>query len=166
MVEIREIREDDAEAFLALCRRLDEETTFMMYEPGERTTTVEEQRAVIHDLLATGNSTVLVAEVEGRLAGYVGCYGGEFRRVRHVGYIVAGVLQAYASRGIGTRLFAALDDWAAGSGIRRLELTVQARNEAGIRLYRKMGFEVEGTKRRAMRVDDEWIDELYMAKLQ
>jgi RimJ/RimL family protein N-acetyltransferase len=49
--------------------------------------------------------------------------------------------------------------------MQRLELTVQEHNQAGIRLYRKMGFQVEGTRRRAMRVDDRWVDELYMAKL-
>jgi RimJ/RimL family protein N-acetyltransferase len=165
MVQIREIREDDAEPFLSLCRLLDTETTQMMYEPDERETTVEEQRSAIHDLLATGNSTVLLAEVDGQLVGYVGCYGGEFRRVRHVGYVVAGVRTAYSGRGIGTLLFEALEGWARQRGMQRLELTVQEHNQAGIRLYRKMGFQVEGTRRRAMRVDDRWVDELYMAKL-
>lgn len=36
---------------------------------------------------------------------------------------------------------------------------------AAIRLYQRVGFEVEGTKRRSLRVEGEFVDELYMAKL-
>lgn len=43
MVSIRQISETDADNFLGLMRQLDEETKFMMYEPRERQTTVEEQ---------------------------------------------------------------------------------------------------------------------------
>ncbi len=41
---IRKIHESDAEQFLNLCNKLDTETQFMMLEPGERSTTTEEQR--------------------------------------------------------------------------------------------------------------------------
>ena len=40
---IRPIDVQNACAFLNLCRQLDQETHYMMFEPGERTTTVEEQ---------------------------------------------------------------------------------------------------------------------------
>jgi ribosomal protein S18 acetylase RimI-like enzyme len=38
-------------------------------------------------------------------------------------------------------------------------------NAAAIGLYRKMGFEVEGTRRAALRIGAESVDEYYMAKL-
>ena len=44
---IRNICEGDAEQFLNLCNKLDAETQFMMLEPGERSTTTEEQRTQI-----------------------------------------------------------------------------------------------------------------------
>lgn len=47
MTRIRTIRENDAEDFLFLLKKLDEETAFMLFEPGERLTTVEEQREII-----------------------------------------------------------------------------------------------------------------------
>jgi RimJ/RimL family protein N-acetyltransferase len=40
-----------------------------------------------------------------------------------------------------------------------------AHNERAIRLYERMGFEREGIRRRALRVDGEWVDELFMALL-
>ncbi len=44
MIITRKIKEGDAEEFLSLCRKVDAETLFMMFEPGERPTTIEEQR--------------------------------------------------------------------------------------------------------------------------
>ena len=165
MLTIREITPNDAAAFLDLCLRLDSETSFMMYEPGERRTTVDQQRDIITGILASPNSAVIVAEADRELAGYVAAYGGEFNRVRHSAYVVAGVRQAYAGQGIGTSLFAALGTWAAATNVQRLEFTVRVDNAAAIRLYQRVGFEVEGMKRRSLRVEGEFVDELYMAKL-
>jgi len=38
-------------------------------------------------------------------------------------------------------------------------------NKAGIALYKKRGFEIEGTKRHSMLVNSHYVDEYYMAKL-
>jgi RimJ/RimL family protein N-acetyltransferase len=164
-IVIRQIAPDDAPAFLALCRRLDTETRFMMLEPDERTTTVDEQRAAINGLLASANQMIFVAVDEPRIVGYVEAKRGEFRRNRHSAYIVAGVLQSHAGRGLGSKLFVAVESWARFAGIARLELTVMAHNAAAIRLYEKLGFTREGTRRWSMRVDGEYVDEFAMAKL-
>lgn len=165
MLTIREITPDDAEAFLDLCLRLDHETAFMMYEPGERSTTVEEQRALISGTLESPNSTIIVAGSDSTLAGYVSASGGEFNRNRHSAYVVAGVRQEFAGQGIGKRLFTELDGWAARTGIQRLELTVRVDNAPAINLYQRMGYEIEGTKRRSLLLDGEFVDEFYMARL-
>jgi RimJ/RimL family protein N-acetyltransferase len=165
MLLVREIREEDAEDLLELLKRLDTETSFMMYEPGERKTTVAEQRGTIRSLLSTHNRTILIAELSGRLAGFLGVNGGAFRRNRHVAYLVVGVLGAFSGRGIGTALMSGAEGWAREHGIRRLELTVMAHNEAALALYGKVGFEIEGTRRGSLLVDGGYVDEHYMAKL-
>ena len=165
MVTVRQIREADAAAFLELCRRLDEETQLMMLEPGERQTSLAEQSRQIRHVLARSNQTILVAEVEGELVGYVAAYGGDFRRNRHCAHVVAGVRQAFGGRGVGTKLFSEFESWAGRGGIHRLELTVMAHNDRAIRLYRKAGYEIEGTKRDSLLVNGSYVDEYYMAKL-
>ncbi|MNC96969.1 hypothetical protein D3C83_144820 [compost metagenome] len=42
---------------------------------------------------------------------------------------------------------------------------MQKRNTRAVALYRKAGFQVEGTKRDSLIVEDEYIDEWFMAKL-
>jgi RimJ/RimL family protein N-acetyltransferase len=164
-IEVRKVHEGDARAFLDLLTRIDSETEFMLFEAGERLTTVEEQRERIKGILAKENQTILVAEREGQLVGYLVAIGGELARIRHRAYIVIGVLQAFTGQKIGTRLFTELEAWARHHGITRLELTVRTDNERGTGLYKKMGFEIEGVKKRSLKVNRAYVDEYYMAKI-
>ncbi|WP_067623588.1 GNAT family N-acetyltransferase [Alicyclobacillus acidiphilus] len=164
-MQIRKITEADAEDYIELCKKLDDETDFMMLEPGERITNVEQQKNAIHSLLAAGNSMVFVAEDAGKLVGYLGAYGGEFRRNKHKVYVVIGILQEYTGQGIGTALFAETEKWARKMGAHRLELTVMVHNEAGLALYRKVGFEIEGIAKDSLFVNGRYVDEYYMAKI-
>ncbi len=38
-------------------------------------------------------------------------------------------------------------------------------NQAGLALYQKRGFTIEGVKRRVLRIEGEYADEYYMAEL-
>ena len=82
------------------------------------------------------------------------------RRNLHVG------ARRPCGRGIGTALLAALvdaaDNWL---NIRRLELTVYVDNEPGIRLYKKFGFEIEGTRRADAFRAGKFVDSLMMARV-
>lgn len=165
MADLRTIREGDAEQFLSLCRQLDEETHFMLLEPGERTTTLDQQRERIQRILGQANQTIFVAEAEGRLVGYIAGMGGDYQRNRKTVHIVIGILQSYSGQGIGKRLFQALEEWAVEQGIHRLELVVMTHNQRGIALYQRMGYQVEGVKRDDLYVDGGFIDQYMMAKL-
>jgi RimJ/RimL family protein N-acetyltransferase len=56
-------------------------------------------------------------------------------------------------------------NYTAQHSIHRLELTVMTHNEAGIALYRRPGFEIEGVKKQSLLMDGQYVDEYYMAKL-
>jgi ribosomal protein S18 acetylase RimI-like enzyme len=160
---IREIREDDAAELLRLQHLLDEETTMMMLEPGERRSDVDETRSHLRETLASPNSTIIVAESDALIVGYVEAEGGRYRRTRHSAYVIIGVLQSCQGRGIGGALLAALRSWAPEHGVSRLELTVRTDNAPARRLYERVGFEVEGLRRASLRVGEEMINEYSMA---
>jgi len=105
LVTIREIRADDAATFLNLLARVDEETQFMLLEPGERQITVEDQRQKIRTILSKDNQTIFVAENDNDLIGYLAAIGDDFKRNRHRAHIVIGILQAFIDQKIGTKLF-------------------------------------------------------------
>lgn len=164
-VQIREATSNDAGALLALKSALDYETRFMLLEPGERTSNASEVAEQLHSAAARSNSAVLVADLAGELVGYVEAIGGRVRRNRHTAHVVIGVRQVHAGQGIGRRLLAELERWARANGVHRLELTVMTHNERAVALYRKMGYRVEGTRQAALLVENQLVDELWMAKL-
>jgi RimJ/RimL family protein N-acetyltransferase len=162
---IRKVTLEDAPSLLTLKIQLDSETKFMMLEPGERPQSLQGEQARIQNILESDNSMIFVAEIDNKIVGHLSVYGDSFKRNKHRAYIVVGILQAFTSQGIGKKLFEALDIWAKEVKLHRLELTVMTHNENAIRLYKKMGFEIEGTKRHSLKIDGQYVDEFYMAKL-
>lgn len=164
-MQIRHITPDDAEKFVNLILQVERESDFMIFEADERKLTPEQQRSQIEMMLKEDNSTILVAEVEENLVGYLVAKGGRARRNNHTVYLVVGILDQYRGKGIGTKLFTELENWARNHKIHRLELTVIRSNRAALFLYSKMGFRIEGIKRDSLFINGQYVDEYYMSKI-
>lgn len=165
-MRIRLITEEDAEAYRELYLRLDEETPYRLYEPGERPRELQGFCEEIGRFTGGGQGAIVVAEEEetGRLVGYLQAIGRPQRRIRHVVSINIAILQSHTGRGIGGQLFAFLEDWARQHGVLRLDLTVMENNPNAHKLYQRLGFAEEGVKRRSMRFGDTFVDEIYMSR--
>jgi putative acetyltransferase len=109
---------------------------------------------------------LLVAQVAGEVVGNLGLQpASKSPRRRHAGTIGMAVRDDWHGRGVGTALLEAgidlADNWI---GYSRLELTAYTDNAAALALYRKFGFEVEGTARRYALRNGEWVDACMMAR--
>lgn len=164
MITVRKIQIEDAKEFLEMLKQLDGETKNMLFEEGERRSTVEDIKKQIEEA-SQSDSLLLVAIKDNKLVGFLSADRGFANRIRHSAYIVIGILADYRGNRIGSHLFEELDKWAKDSKIIRLELTVMKHNEAGVNLYKKMGYEIEGTKVKSLVVDGQFVDEYYMAKI-
>ncbi|RFB14740.1 GNAT family N-acetyltransferase [Bacillus sp. HNG] len=162
---VREITPVDAESFLKLTQQVENTSEFMLWEAGERKVSPDQQRKMIEKIRSDENSTIFVAEKDDKLIGFLMAIGGNARRNKHSVYIVIGILKDSRGNGVGTKLFKELDRWALTHQIHRLELTVVTQNTAGLSLYKKMGFEIEGTKRHSLLIGGVFVDEFYMAKI-
>lgn len=162
---IREVQVDDAKQLSELIVKVESESPFMLFEPGERKVNPEGQRKRIESIRQEENSEIFVVQDNDRLVGYLFAIGGQSNRTKFSAYIVVGILNQFRGLGLGTKLFQQVEEWARKQNIRRLELTVITHNEAGLGLYKKMGFEIEGTKRNSLYIDGEFVDEYYMSKL-
>ena len=161
---ICELNKENAHEFLEMQLQLDQETNNMMFEVGERPNDISKVINNIENIKKTG-SAVFLAYMEGRCAGFLLANRGNLKRIRHGAYIVIGILKVHQNKGIGSALFDKLTEWAENNAIKRLELTVMTHNHAGINLYKKYGFEIEGIKKCAMFVNNVYVDEYYMAKI-
>ena len=164
-IAIRTLRLDEAEAYLELRKATEAESDYLLYEAGERTTSVEAMARLVGDILSEPNSTVLVACDGERLVGFLSARGGTARRNRHAAEIVVAIRDGYRGRGVGRALFTAIEAWARVVGVTRLGLGHIDRNESAHALYLAMGFREEGRKTAAFLLTDGYADEVLMAKL-
>ena len=166
-MKIREVAKGDGEQLIELFSALDSETQFMMFEPGERQASTEQQEQQISDFVATSSKSMFIAvdETLREIAGFIVGIGGGFSRNKHSIYCVIGLRKKYSGQGIGRQLLNTLIAWAESNQFHRIDLTVMEHNEKAIGLYKSCGFEVEGIKRDSMKVDDRYINEFYMSKL-
>ncbi|MFO1325608.1 MAG: GNAT family N-acetyltransferase [Burkholderiales bacterium] len=120
--------------------------------------------------LADGQPTdyLLVAVVDGEVVGNAGLHAaGASPRRRHAAGIGMAVRDDWHGRGVGTALLTAIidlaDNWL---DYTRLELTVYTDNAAAFALYRKFGFETEGTLRQYALRGGVLVDAYTMARLR
>ncbi len=111
---------------------------------------------------------VLVAELDGRVVGNCALVGyGRHVRRRHAVSFGITVHDAFVGRGVGTALMQAAldlaDNWLQYT---RIELTVFTDNAEAIALYRKFGFEIEGTHKNYAFRNGSFEDVYAMARIK
>jgi len=109
----------------------------------------------------------LVACLEGQVVGQITLMVEPSPRRSHVATFGMGVDENYQGQGVASALMQEMvslcDNWLR---IERIELTVYCDNPAALALYRKYGFEVEGTGKQFALRDGHYVDAYYMARLR
>lgn len=124
---------------------------------------LEKVRAFQEELIAR-NMPVFYAVRAGRVVGWCDISGSKNPRMQHRGGLGMGLLAEYRGKGWGTKLMIAALAKAKVIGIEKVELSVYTTNAPAIALYRKMGFEEEGTIKMFRKLDNQYFDCLQMAK--
>jgi ribosomal protein S18 acetylase RimI-like enzyme len=144
---------NDAAALLDLQLVLDQDSKFMLLEPGERQSDLPK---LSYRVVATDGDF---------LAGYVEVSVLPYARTQRRGYIVMGVRASHSRQGLGRALLETAISQARDRGLRRVELTTMTGNQAALSLYLSCGFQVEGLRRAALQIDGIDVDEYYMGLL-
>ena len=106
-----------------------------------------------------------VAVTDERVIGWCDIYPVTMETFEHSAELGMGVHKDYRGQGLGRKLMEKTLEKAKAQGFERIELEVYPTNTVAIYLYEKMGFEVEGRKRKARKLDGEYQDKLMMAVL-
>jgi putative acetyltransferase len=108
-----------------------------------------------------------VAVVAGKVVGNIAIYQSDRPREAHAAGLGMMVDPDYWGMSIGTQLMDTVldlaDNWL---NLMRIELEVNTDNPAGVRLYEKSGFTIEGTKRFHTYGDGRWADSYFMARVR
>lgn len=109
---------------------------------------------------------MLVAEVDEKVVGQLGIHTASGRRAHSV-YLGMMVHEDYQGCGVGSVLMdAAITLCERWLNITRMALEVFIGNTAALALYRKFGFEIEGTLRDQVFRDGQYVDVYLMARLR
>lgn len=143
----------------------------MMIHPGVSRTTLQlpayERSQYENRMMYRKNVHRFVAEANGHLIGSISIHTSENPRMAHSGGLGMGVHPDYWGMGVGSKLMAAIidlaDNWL---NLKRVDLDVNTDNPAGIRLYEKFGFEIEGTRRFHAFGDGRWADSYFMGRIK
>ncbi|MGT2784614.1 GNAT family N-acetyltransferase [Streptococcus merionis] len=166
-IVFKEAELDDAAGLADFLEQVVTESDFLSQDDDSPNMTVEETACFIQNHLESPNQVCLLAKCDARVIGVLNIEAASHVRVNHIGDIFIAVAKEFWGHGLGQILLEEAIDWAEHSGIiRRLELTVQARNERAVHIYEKFGFEIEGTKRRGAKTKNgDFLDVYLMAKL-
>src|SRR5262245_49951591 len=99
-VSLRTTEPEDAREVVALRLAAAHETDFLMGEPGEIRTDVEQSAAFLAQKLASPVDLYILAEVDGQLAGLASLDGSPLARFTHGATLGLAVARDYWGRGI------------------------------------------------------------------
>lgn len=126
---------------------------------------LEQMQRFVQDNLHRGSPQFVALDGQ-QVVGWADVIPGWAHGVAHTGRLGMGVLRPYRGQGIGRRLLEACIACSWEIGLARLELEVRGDNEHAIRLYRRLGFVLEGNKRRGIRIEHQYHDLLQMGLLR
>ena len=161
-------RVEDAAGMLACMAATVSETPYLVREPDEAASiTIEQEEAFILRQLEDERTLMLLAEVDGAIAGI--CHlmpVSGMRRMLHRCSLAISLLSAHWGLGLGRAMMTAMLEAAPGLGYEQAELETVTTNERALRLYRSLGFAACGTLPRAMKyADGSYADLCQMIRL-
>jgi RimJ/RimL family protein N-acetyltransferase len=156
MVSIRPVRVEDAAPLFPLIYRQPEITRWLVWDgPGSRRE-FEESIAVRSQDTASGAAHVFTICWEEEAVGSIDVR----RRSSHRGDLGLWIGLPYHSRGIGTGAIRLAAEYAFRQlGLAKLEAAIFVGNYKSRRAFEKAGFQLEGSIRRAVRKQGEFVDE-------
>ncbi|MFE4705625.1 GNAT family N-acetyltransferase [Peribacillus simplex] len=158
---------EDAEAVLDVQNSVISEGEYFIAVSEEFNKTPEQQRDWIQRLLENERETIIVAEINGEVIGWIGFQSENRKRMSHKGSFGMMIRKNYRGKGIGKELIKALLEWAeANPFIEKVSLGVFSTNQRAISLYKKMGFVEEGRKIKEFKMSErEYVDDIIMYKM-
>jgi RimJ/RimL family protein N-acetyltransferase len=155
---LRPATSQDAEKTILYVQQVAGETDHLLLQPGEFQPTIEEQKKVIENFAQSETHLYLIAEIDDEITGILTFQTGRRVRNAHVGEFGISVQKKFWGLSIGRQMLLYLMTWARETGkIRKINLKVRVDNERAIRLYRSLGFQIEGTISREFWVNGQFF---------
>ncbi|MCM3783497.1 GNAT family N-acetyltransferase [Neobacillus mesonae] len=164
---IRSAIVEDAAELSELRLRIDGETEHLDREKGEAVIDGPGFERIIMEDSENSRHLFLAAVVNDRIVGFSRCEGSSLKRFSHKVEFGVGVVREFWGYGIGKNLLKVSMAWADSMNIKKMTLNVTETNDKAIRLYKKLGFEIEGVlKQDKLLSDGKYYDTMIMGRFK
>lgn len=162
-VLLRHVEVADAPRVIEFVQGFVYDSEYVPLSEGEFNPTMAEEEQILSNYVERSNSLFLVAEFEGKLVANINVDGNQRKILRHTAVFGMGMHKEWQSCGLGTAILSAAIDWGRNNPeLEILFLQVYAENEAGLALYRKMGFTEHGRLPGFFKQNGRYHDEIAM----
>ncbi|MEI0698670.1 GNAT family N-acetyltransferase [Brachyspira intermedia] len=154
MCSIREAHIEDAKNVVNYIVKVSDETNFMMSDSNERELDVKKEEEFLQSIQKSITTKMFLCEIDGEIIGICNLKGVDRKRVKHRVNLGISVLKKYWGNGIAKRLINYAVAYAKENSIKKIELTVRTDNERALKLYKSLGFFIEGEINSFFCIDD------------
>ncbi|MGC5776565.1 GNAT family N-acetyltransferase [Paenibacillus pabuli] len=164
---IRSADEKDSGEISSLRVQMDGETENMDREQGEGFIDSTGFEEIIRLDKEKQRNLFLVAIVKEQIVGFSRCEGVDLKRFSHKVEFGVCIAREFWGYGMGKKLLETSMNWADTNGIEKMTLNVLGTNDKAMELYKRMGFEIEGTLKRDRRhADGQYYDTVVMGRFR
>ena len=158
---LRDVTESDIPQVVECINSIAKERIYIANEGIEDT---ERFKKVLFEQINRGNWIFKVAEVDKKIAGDFNLQIGYPAKRKHTAYIATILMKEYRNLGIGSAMMKLATEKARERGVEKLGLSVFSINTNALNFYKHCGFEIEGILKKQFIINNEYVDEVYMAK--
>ncbi len=163
-VSIRDVEVRDAKKLVEYMKIISAESKNLLRDPDEFAMTVEEEEKFIEKTISSEDNHMFTVWDGDLLISATGFHGSSLRRIKHKVSMGISILKDYNGLGLGSKLMEVVVSKARDYGKTKIELEVRNDNPAAIRIYEKVGFEVEGIRKHGFYADGKYIDLILMGR--
>lgn len=163
---IRVAERSDALALIKYLNIIGGESDFFTFGRGEFKKSIDEEEAILEEYIRQPNQIYLIGQIGNKIVCQMSINASPKPRLQHIGTLGISVSKSHWGKGIGAYILQSSLDWAKRSKIiRKVNLVVVSNNEKAMRLYKKLGFEIEGQIIRDFYINGQFYDSYAMGIL-
>ncbi|MDD3384058.1 MAG: GNAT family N-acetyltransferase [Bacilli bacterium] len=160
-VIIREVETSDAFSLVDYIAKVGGESDNLTFGSGGFGLTINKEVEIIENY-KKGNGLWIVAFINDELVGNSNLDVSSRERLKHTSSLGITVLKKYWGNGIGNLMMKTMVNYAKTTRLEIITLSVRTDNFAAINLYKKWGFEIIGTYKKNLKIDERYFDTYIM----
>ncbi|MGC8608941.1 MAG: GNAT family N-acetyltransferase [Thermoplasmata archaeon] len=114
------------------------------------------------DRLRNLDDLTLVCALDRKIVGVLTIQRGIYRKNRHTASLGIAIMAGHRHKGLGTRMIKEAILWCEEQEIQKLNLEVFSTNVNAIEAYKKVGFKIEGSRRKQFIINGQYVDDVMM----